>query len=68
MFQIACNKVNSSLKKRKLEPIFKLQINEQKKTSEQARSPTLEVSSPGDASKAGSHRLETGVTPHSPKR
>ena len=46
MFQIACTKVNQSLKKRKLEPVFNLQIDESKPAAFSGMTPALKINTP----------------------
>ena len=62
MFQIACNKVNSSLKKRKMDPVFALQIADQQQEVS-VKSPTwVDPNSPNSPGKT-SEAMETNTSP-----
>jgi len=47
MFQIACNKVNKSLSKRKLNPVFDLKVVRHEQRDVEEEEPPMEVQSPG---------------------
>lgn len=65
MFQIACTKVNQSLKRRKLQPVFNLQIDESKPAAFSGMTPALNINSPSPIKNTeGSPMLtDNGKTP-----